>query len=104
MHYTHICKVTDQNKHKTALANFPSKTYFCSVKKRTDCEDSDLPYVVSIKRENEYEPFTFAIRENMCYFSELDLEDFGEDVVTQSPLKFVKAPPVLKRKTPLQRT
>ena len=103
MSYKYICKVTEQNKFRTALHDFPSGTYLCSVEKRTDGEDSDLPYIVSIKRGNGYEPFWFSIRENMCYFSELDVEGFGEDVLTQPPLKFVKVP-TLRRKTSLQRT
>ena len=103
MSYKYICKVTEQNKFRTALHNFPSGTYLCSVKRRTDDEDLDLPYIVSIKKEGEHNPFTFSIRENMCYFSELDVEEFGEEVLTQPPLKLVKVP-TLKRKTPLQRT
>ena len=103
MSHTYICKVTDQNKFKTALADFPSGTYLCSVKKRTDAVLTDLPYMVSIKEGDESVPFTFSIRENMCYFSELDVEEFGKAILTQPPLKFVKVP-TLKRKTPLQRT
>ena len=103
MSHTYICKVTDQNKFRTAISNFPSRTYLCSVRKNSELEEPDLPYVVSIKREDRHAPFTFAIRENMCYFSELDVEEFGEIALTQPPLKFVKVP-TLKRKTPLQRT
>lgn len=103
MSYKYVCKVTDQNKFRTALNDFPSGTYLCSVRKRTEDEDFGLPYMVSIQQEDECYPFTFAIRENMCYFSELDVEEFGEEVLTQPPLKFVKVP-TLRRKTPLQRT
>lgn len=103
MSYKYICKVTDQNKFRTPLDNIPSGTYICSVRKNSELEDPDLPYIVSIKRKDEYGPLTFAIRENMCYFNELDVEEFGEEVLTQPPLKFVKVP-TLKRKTPLQRT
>ena len=103
MSYTYICKVTDQNKYRTALSDFQPGTYRCSVRKNSELEEPDLPYVVSIKREDRHTPFTFAIRKNMCYFSELDVEDFGKIALTQPPLKFVKVP-TLKRKTPLQRT
>lgn len=103
MSYKYVCKVTEQNKFRTALHDFQPGTYLCSVKRRTDDEDLDLPYIVSIKKEGEHNPFAFSIRENMCYFSELDVEEFGEEVLTQPPLKFVKIP-TLKRKTPLQRT
>lgn len=103
MSYKCTCKVTDQNKFRTALNDFPSGTYLCSIRKRTEDENFGLPYMISIQQEDEDYPFTFSIRANMCYFNELDVEEFGKDILTQPPLKFVKVP-TLRRKTPPQRT